>query len=113
MGMGMGMGVGMGMGPGQKILSWCHSCHPSTFVHSYAGILQDQSTSLRIARHKGYVRQGPRRHPTGIHRISSPYEVPEAPELTVETRTESLEDCVDQVVSYLESRGIIKPVNSL
>jgi len=45
--------------------------------------------------------------------VSSPYEVPEAPELTVETGTKNLEVCVGQVVSYLESRGIITGVNTL
>jgi len=50
------------------------------------------------------ARQGIIPHFTGI---SSPYEVPNAPELTVETGTESLEFCVNQVVGYLETKGII------
>ena len=39
--------------------------------------------------------------------ISSPYEAPEHPELSVDTGTGELETCVNEVVSALESRGII------
>lgn len=37
--------------------------------------------------------------------ISSPYEVPEKPELVVNTGEHSLDDCVDQVIEFLEHRG--------
>jgi len=39
--------------------------------------------------------------------ISSPYEEPENPELTVETDLYSVEECVDQVMAYLKSRQFI------
>ena len=39
--------------------------------------------------------------------ISSPYEEPEQPELRVETGSQSLEDCVDQVIAHLQEQGII------
>ncbi|MFO0077283.1 MAG: adenylyl-sulfate kinase [Cyanobacteriota bacterium] len=39
--------------------------------------------------------------------ISSPYEAPENPELRVETGSQSLESCVDQVIGFLQERGII------
>lgn len=39
--------------------------------------------------------------------VSAPYEAPEAPELRVDTSNAPLEDCVAQVVAYLESRGIL------
>lgn len=39
--------------------------------------------------------------------IDAPYEVPENPEILVDTGANSLEECVDQVVAYLKSRGII------
>jgi adenylylsulfate kinase len=39
--------------------------------------------------------------------ISSPYEKPSNHELTVNTGTDSLEDCVLQVISLLEQRGIV------
>ncbi|MBN4073448.1 adenylyl-sulfate kinase [Mariprofundus ferrooxydans] len=39
--------------------------------------------------------------------ISSPYEEPENPELVVETGTESLDACIEQVLAYLAQAGII------
>lgn len=39
--------------------------------------------------------------------ISSPYEEPEQPELAVDTGSMTLDQCVDQVIDYLQSRGII------
>ena len=39
--------------------------------------------------------------------ISSPYEIPENPELVVKTGSKKLDECVDQVISYLEEKGII------
>ncbi|MFM7286928.1 MAG: adenylyl-sulfate kinase [Cyanobium sp.] len=39
--------------------------------------------------------------------ISSPYEAPEAPELKVDTGSQSLEESVSQVLTYLQSEGVI------
>ena len=39
--------------------------------------------------------------------ISSPYEEPKNPELTVDTGSMPLNQCVDQVIHYLHDRGII------
>ena len=39
--------------------------------------------------------------------ISSPYEAPQNPELTVRTGEEELTTCVNQVLGLLESRGVI------
>lgn len=39
--------------------------------------------------------------------ISSPYEEPEKPELIVDTGNKLLEQCVDQVINYLQNCGII------
>jgi len=39
--------------------------------------------------------------------ISSPYEAPEQPELRVDTGSQSLDDCVAQVVAYLIQETII------
>ena len=39
--------------------------------------------------------------------ISSPYEKPEHPEITLKTGEESLEDCVEMVLAYLKSRAYI------
>jgi adenylylsulfate kinase len=55
------------------------------------------------------ARAGEIPHFTGI---SSPYEEPEAPEVVVETDTRSLEACVDQLVGYLERRGVLEPLKT-
>jgi len=40
--------------------------------------------------------------------ISSPYEAPKKPELIVDTGSSSIDDCVDDVISLLRLRGILK-----
>ena len=40
--------------------------------------------------------------------ISSPYEVPENPELTVNTGSAELDECVQQVIDEMVQRGLIK-----
>lgn len=42
--------------------------------------------------------------------ISSPYEIPENPELNVNTGTEELNSCIQQVINEMEHRGIIKNI---
>jgi adenylylsulfate kinase len=42
--------------------------------------------------------------------ISSPYEIPEKPELEVNTGQQSLESSVNAVVNLLQQRGILQPV---
>ena len=39
--------------------------------------------------------------------ISAPYEAPETPEIRVDTGNLAITDCVDQVIRYLEKRGVI------
>lgn len=42
--------------------------------------------------------------------ISSPYEPPERPDLILDTGSESLELCADQVITLLQQRGVmVKP----
>ena len=50
------------------------------------------------------ARRGEIEHFTGI---SSPYEVPENPELLVDTGTSTLQDCVEQVLALISQLGII------
>ncbi len=50
------------------------------------------------------ARQGEIKYFTGI---SSPYEAPEKPELSVDTGKHTLEECVDQVLELLKERGIL------
>ncbi|MEE8297091.1 MAG: adenylyl-sulfate kinase, partial [Hyphomicrobium sp.] len=35
--------------------------------------------------------------------ISAPYEAPESPEMTVDTEIRSIDECVAQIVDYVES----------
>lgn len=42
--------------------------------------------------------------------ISSPYEVPAKPELTVNTGTEEIDVCVHQVIDEMANRGVIKNI---
>ena len=40
--------------------------------------------------------------------ISSPYEIPEQPELIVESGSSTVEDCVDEIINFLKEKEIIK-----
>jgi len=42
--------------------------------------------------------------------ISSPYEEPRKPELVVDTGTEPLENCTEQVLEFLSQRGVFQPL---
>ncbi len=42
--------------------------------------------------------------------VNDPYEAPEAPELTISTQGESIEQSAAQVIAYLEARGLIPRV---
>jgi adenylylsulfate kinase len=50
------------------------------------------------------ARSGEIKHFTGI---SSPYEAPKNPEIKIDTGKDSLDGCVDQVILFLQTRGII------
>lgn len=39
--------------------------------------------------------------------ISSPYEEPESPELVVETANKSIEECVEQIIQYLQGKNVV------
>jgi adenylylsulfate kinase len=41
--------------------------------------------------------------------ISSPYEEPDKPELVVDTGQLPLDQCVNQVIAYLQGRGVLSP----
>jgi len=40
--------------------------------------------------------------------ISAPYEAPEQPEITIKTHENSVEECVAQIVQWLEEKGLLK-----
>jgi adenylylsulfate kinase len=50
------------------------------------------------------ARNGEIAHFTGI---SSPYEIPEKPEITLKTDTQPLRESVQQIIGYLQSRAIL------
>jgi len=54
------------------------------------------------------ARKGEIQHFTGI---SSPYEVPEKPELIINTGTQTLDECVEQVMILLRKRGVLATVS--
>ena len=43
--------------------------------------------------------------------ISSPYEEPTSPELRIDTGSQTLDQSVEQVLSYLESQGVVPAIN--
>lgn len=51
------------------------------------------------------ARQGLIKDFTGI---SSPYEIPEHPELSIDTAEKTLEECAAQVIQYLEARKVLQ-----
>ncbi len=42
--------------------------------------------------------------------ISAPYEAPLQPEITIRTHESSVEECVAQIVAYLEAKGLLPAV---
>ena len=56
------------------------------------------------------ARQGLVKNFTGI---SDPYEEPENPEITIETDKQSIEECVEQVLNYLEKKNLISLVKEV
>jgi adenylylsulfate kinase-like enzyme len=63
--------------------------------------------NARISVAKGLwqkARKGELKEFTGV---SAPYEEPERPEIVVETDKYDLEKCTQQIMSYLENKGII------
>lgn len=51
------------------------------------------------------ARKGEIKHFTGI---SSPYEIPKKPEIKIDTGSDSIESCTDQVIALLIARNIIQ-----
>ena len=53
---------------------------------------------------KGLYRKARENQIPNFTGISSPYEVPEQPELVVSTATHSIDECVDTILAYLKQR---------
>ena len=90
--------------PYQSDRNLARSLQPDSFIEVYC------EAALEICE---------RRDPKGMYKkaragliknftgVDDPYEVPESPELRVPTGTKSLEECADQVIAYLKTRGVI------
>ena len=59
---------------------------------------------------KGLYRRARKGEVKGFTGVTAPYEEPEAPELVVETDKHSLEECVSQILAFLEQEGVIPAV---
>jgi adenylylsulfate kinase len=77
---------------------------PEDFIEIYCRCTLDICEQRDVKGLYAKARQGLVPNFTGI---SSPYEAPENPELIVDTGTQSLADCVEQVLTLLQSRGVI------
>ena len=74
------------------------------FIEIYCRATVDQCESRDVKGLYERARNGEIKAFTGI---SSPYEVPESPELIVDTGSDPLDVCVTQVLDYLRERGIV------
>ena len=75
------------------------------FIEIYCHATVEQCESRDVKGLYAKARAGEIKDFTGI---SSPYEAPEAAELVVDTGSQSLEACVDQVMAYLREVGVIQ-----
>ena len=77
---------------------------PGDFIEVYCQASLDTCESRDVKGLYKKARAGEIKNYTGI---DSPYEVPLKPELIINTEANSLEDCVNQVVAYLQSKEIV------
>lgn len=77
---------------------------PEDFIEIYCRCPLDICEQRDVKGLYAKARQGLVPNFTGI---SSPYEAPENPELVIDTGTQSLIDCVEQVLALLRNRGVI------
>lgn len=91
----------------------------TAFISPYQADRDRARTSARGAFHEIFIKAGlatcEQRDPKGLYKkartgeitaftgVSAPYEAPEAPEMTVDTESLSIDDCVAQIVAYVES----------
>jgi len=61
---------------------------------------------------KGMYKKARRGEISDFTGISSPYEVPEQAEIIVDTDQHTIEECVDQIIAELESRGTFHKLQS-
>lgn len=56
---------------------------------------------------KGLYKKAKNGEIKGFTGIDAPYEAPEKPEIVVDTHKETLNECVDKIINYLEKNGYI------
>lgn len=77
---------------------------PGDFIEVYCGCSVEICEQRDVKGLYAKARQGLIAEFTGI---SSPYEVPENPELSLDTGTLSLDECVERVLAFLRLRGVV------
>jgi adenylylsulfate kinase len=78
---------------------------PGDFIEIYCAAGLDVCEGRDVKGLYKKARAGEIPHFTGI---SSPYEAPENPELTVDTGSQDIEACVEKVIHYLTQQGILQ-----
>jgi adenylylsulfate kinase len=81
---------------------------PDSFVEVYCAASLDVCEARDP---KGLYREARAGNIKEFTGVSAPYEAPEAPEISVDTGTKTVEQCVSIVATYLEERGFISPGN--
>ena len=67
----------------------------------------DPDRGLRGARPQGPLRQGPRRHPQGVHRHLRPLRGAGRRRLVIDTTELSPEEAAQEILLYLEREGYV------
>lgn len=80
---------------------------PGDFIEIYCGCSLEVCESRDV---KGLYKKARAGEIPDFTGISSPYEPPENPELSFDTGRQSLDECVAQVLEYLETHGYIPPL---
>jgi adenylylsulfate kinase len=78
------------------------------FIEVYVGCSVEECERRDV---KGLYRRARAGEIPNFTGISSPYEAPEAPKVVLETDRHSVNECVEQLVEYLEERGVLQPVS--
>jgi bifunctional enzyme CysN/CysC len=58
---------------------------------------------------KGLYRKARRGELKNFTGVDSPYEVPEHPELRLDTTLQTADDCAEMILQHLERAGILRP----
>jgi len=80
------------------------SLQPESFIEIYCDAALDVCEGRDPKGIYKKARAGLIKNFTGI---DDPYEIPEHPEISVPTGSKSLDECADQVIAYLKTRGVL------